>query len=507
MDLVRSQHRNLAIIFLLLLGVPLLFWPTSLSMITIWERSETFTHGFLIFPISTWLIWQRRDELALMMPQPNYRILPLLMGAGLGWFLAYSVDVQVVQQFALIAIIQLSIWILLGTAIIKAILFPLLYLYFAVPFGENLIPPLMEFTATFTVNMVELTGIPVYREGLFFTLPTGDWSVVQACSGIRYLIASFALGSLYAYLTYSSYRKRTLFIIASLIVPILANGMRAFLIVMMGHFSGMELAVGADHLLYGWFFFGIVIFILFWIGSFWRDPLPELPKPETATFSADATRSPLLKPSLYLLGTLTFWIGLGYYLTASPTDEFSSEQHQLISPEIDSWIKSNTESHWEPSVSGESTKLTQHYQQNQQQAILYIGYYAQQSQGREAAGSMNRMASLQPDPDSDMWRQLHNRMQSHQQKSYIETRIKRGNQQLLVWHWYRIGDYRATNRYQAKLLEVANKLIYRRHDASIIAVAVPIEESADSARQQLQDVIEPFESAAHRQLDSLNSTR
>ena len=90
-------------------------------------------------------------------------------------------------------------------------MFPLAFMLFAVPVGEFLVPPMMEFTADFTVAAIRLTGIPVFREGLFFTLPTGAWSVVEACSGVRYIIASLTLGCLYAYLSYVSYLKRSNF--------------------------------------------------------------------------------------------------------------------------------------------------------------------------------------------------------------------------------------------------------------------------------------------------------
>ena len=144
----------------------------------------------------------------------------------------------VVKQLAIVGLIFSAVWLVFGTAIIRALFFPLAFLIFAVPFGEDLIPSLMEFTAEFTVMMVRLTSIPVYQEGLFFSLPSGNWSVVQACSGIRYLIATVALGSLYAYLTYTQLKKRLFFILISFIIPVVANGLRAFMIVMIGHLSG-----------------------------------------------------------------------------------------------------------------------------------------------------------------------------------------------------------------------------------------------------------------------------
>ena len=113
--------------------------------------------------------------------------------------------------------------------------FPLLFLLFAVPFGEVFIAPLIEFTADFTVAAVQLTGIPVLRNGTRFDLPTGSWSVVEACSGVRYLISSVTLGCLYAYLTYRSTTRRALFVALSIVVPIIANGLRAYMIVMIGH--------------------------------------------------------------------------------------------------------------------------------------------------------------------------------------------------------------------------------------------------------------------------------
>ena len=83
-------------------------------------------------------------------------------------------------------------------------------------------------------STIRRTGIPVYREGLYFMLPSGNWSVVEACSGVRYIIASITLGVLYAYLTYRSAWRRVLFVLVSALVPVLANTGRAYIIVMPG---------------------------------------------------------------------------------------------------------------------------------------------------------------------------------------------------------------------------------------------------------------------------------
>ena len=286
-----------------------LFWPTVYSMVEIWERSETYAHGYFIFPITAWLLWRCRAALAQIQPATELRGLTLLALAGAGWLLADAGSVNVMAQYGFIAMLIAVVLTLLGWPFVRAALFPLLFLFFAVPVGEFLIQPLMGVTADFTVALLQLTGIPVYREGMFFSIPSGNWSVVEGCSGLRYLIASVTLGVLYAYLTYRSWRRRLLFTVAAIIVPILANSGRAYLIVMIAHLSDMKLAVGIDHFIYGWVFFGLVMLLLFWIGSFWREDdqgeAGAAISPSVARRQAPA--GPFLAAALAVLGVAALW--------------------------------------------------------------------------------------------------------------------------------------------------------------------------------------------------------
>lgn len=265
-----SPYRFL-MIALALLAPFALYFGTARSIVAIWNSSETFTHGYIILPISLWLIWRRRENFAALPPTPYWPALILLAMAGAAWLLARMGEVQVVQQYAFVAMLPLIALGVLGRRLAASLAFPLLFMLFAVPFGEIFIDPLIQFTAEFTVRAVQLTGIPVLRNGTRFELPSGSWSVVEACSGVRYLISSVTLGCLYAYLTYRSTRRRLLFIAIAIIVPVIANGLRAYMIVMIGHLSSMQLATGVDHLIYGWLFFGLVMFLMFWIGSYWRE--------------------------------------------------------------------------------------------------------------------------------------------------------------------------------------------------------------------------------------------
>ncbi len=252
----------------------LLYHGSLMSMVGIWLESDTFSHGFLVFPAVAFLIYRARDRLLALDPHPSWLGLLALVGCLALWFVAHVGSVQVAEQFAYVAALSAIAWALLGGRVMRVLAFPILFGFFAVPFGDFIIPTLMQFTAWFVVEAIELTGIPVFREGYMLSIPRGDFEVAKACSGIRYLIASVSLGTFYAYITFTSWKKRLAFVALAIVMPIVANGLRAFGIVMIAHFTNMEHAVGVDHLIYGWLFFGVLIFLMFWIGGRYADEPP-----------------------------------------------------------------------------------------------------------------------------------------------------------------------------------------------------------------------------------------
>src|SRR6266581_6001215 len=208
------------------------YGSTGLAMVSIWARSDTFAHGFIVLPIALWLVWRVRARIAAVTPHPSWWVLAPIAAAGFAWLMGELAAVNAVSQSAFTALLVLTVPAVLGTRVARVIAFPLGFMFFAVPIGEFLMPQLMSWTADFTVLALTLTGIPVYREGLQFVIPSGYWSVAEACSGVRYLIASLMVGTLYAYLVYRSPRRRLVFVGVSILVPIVANWLRAYMIVM-----------------------------------------------------------------------------------------------------------------------------------------------------------------------------------------------------------------------------------------------------------------------------------
>ena len=480
-----------------LIGAVLLFpflayWQTAASIVAIWDSSGTYAHGYVILPISLWLIWDRRADLVGVPVQPCWPALGLIAACGMLWLLGEMGEVQVVRHYAFVALLPLSALAILGLPMARRIAFPLAFLLFAVPFGDIFIDPLIQHTANFTVDALVATGIPVFREGNNFSIPSGNWSVVEACSGVRYLISSVTLGSLYAYLTYRSPWRRALFVLMSIIVPIFANGARAYMIVMMGHLSGMKLAVGVDHLIYGWIFFGIVMFILFWIGTLWREDrdAPGAAQHDTAAASAVEVRHAAPRQAalaaLAIIACVGIWPAYQYYLEKSAAKPLPVLLAPLAAPGAGAAAPAFAD--WKPVFAPATAELQQFFTQDAHTVGLTLLYYRMPPEGVKLVTSTNRMNA----PIDPSWLVTGSGVRDERIGASTrilqvrESRLMRGAQRIVVWHWYWIDGATTRNDYVGKLLQIRQKLLHGRDDGAAVMVAAAYDEDPETARAPLR---------------------
>ena len=456
-----------------LAGLLALYWQTAVSMVSIWTRSETFAHGYVIAPISLWLIWRIRKHLLVLTPRPQLFPCILLLGASLLWCGARMVDVAVLQQFAFVAMLPLTVWAVLGWQVSRVILFPLAFLLLMVPFGEVFLLPMMNFTADFTVAALRLSGMPVYREGLTFMIPSGQWSVVEACSGLRYLIASFTLGLLYAYLTYQSWLKRTLFTLVAILAPIIANGLRAYMIVMLGHYSDMKLAVGVDHLIYGWVFFGIVMLALYWFGAYWREDEPAAPPlPSTidvATGNARLWLLPLL--ACMALGPLAAsWLARSNPLPVVAPQLVPTEGWQVSAP-------STTDI--EPNFGHPAAIYRQNWHSPQAAEIgVFVAWYAGRAEETPLISSGNRPYTSKSEGEVE-WRLLQQTTVDSPLGPVRQMLVRGTSGTWLVQQVYWISGRFEANDYRAKLIQLWGRLNGHLGQGAAILAYVRVGESPE----------------------------
>lgn len=471
-----------------LLAIFAIYAETVRSIVSVWNSSETFAHGYIILPISLWLIWHRRETLRGIATTPYWPALLLLAACGFVWLLAELSDVQVVRQYAFVTMLLLSVPLVLGVPFSSAIAFPLMFLLLAVPFGEIFVTPLIDFTADFTVAALQATGIPVLRNGANFEIPSGSWSVVEACSGLRYLISSFTLGCLYAVLSYRSRVRQTAFVLLSIVVPILANGLRAYMIVMIGHLSDNKLAAGVDHLIYGWVFFGLVMFLMFWIGSLWREdkptvlmPQPQAPKSTRRLTSAAGT----VPAAISCVACVAIWPMYANYLDRAG---FNPSAVQLGSFES-RWQESTPFTAWRPSFFPASAELHRFFQRDVDRVGISVRFYRNQRYGAELISSSNRLVSAQ----DKHWQHVAttNRRESFDKRDLVvrEARILDGSAQILVWHWYWIDGAFTPSDYVGKLLQAKEKFLMRGDDGATVMVFAPYTANPEEARAAMRSFL------------------
>jgi exosortase A len=480
----QQQQWRLALpIFLLLLtGLGYLYFDTAKAIVSIWMRSETFTHGFVVPPIVVWLIWRQRQALSQLTPTPNATALVLIAGAAFAWLLGDLATIDAVMQLAFVSMVILLVPALLGLSVARAIAFPLVFLFFAVPIGEFAMPQLMEWTADFTVLALRLTGIPVFREGLQFVIPSGNWSVVEACSGVRYLIASLTVGTLFAYLNYQSTGRRVIFIAVSLVVPIVANWLRAYLIVLLGHLSGNKLAAGVDHLIYGWIFFGVVIMLMFMIGARWSEPEPGLTATNTnslkKTVAFSSFRIGLTAGALVVIFALP-----GIALRVIEQSDDTAAALQLVAPQsLSQWstVSATPGLSWQPAFHNPSAQLNTIYKLGDQAVGVYLGYFHHQGPDRKLVSSENALVKSK-DPH---WAQVSSGVRSidlRGKSNTVRTAELRGSaspgqaadERLTVWQIYWINGTLTSSDILAKAYTALYSLMGRGDDSAVIIVYAP----------------------------------
>ncbi len=236
-----------------------------------WQSDAAFSHGFLIVPVSLWLIWRCAAGPGDVRFVPSWiGVVALLLCAAL-WMVGRGAGVLVIEQFGVVLMIPALVLALVGWQATKILLFPLMFLLFAVPFGRALVPYLMEATADVATVALRWTGVPLFRSNMYISIPSGEFEVARACSGLNYVITGLVLGVLYAYVSYQGWRKRALCVAAFVVVPIVANGVRVYFTILVSHLTEMRFGPGTEHVTFGRVFFVMVMLAMFWIGRRWHD--------------------------------------------------------------------------------------------------------------------------------------------------------------------------------------------------------------------------------------------
>lgn len=248
-----------------------LYHDIALRLVRQWYDDPDFSHGFLVPLLSAYLAWDRRAEW-LSLPARPHPLGIAVLGAGLALLVMGLGGAELyLQRASFIVVLAGLVLLLAGPAFLRALAFPILFLFFMVPLPAIVVNavafPLQLLAAKTATFCLFNLGIPVLREGNVIALAGTRLEVAEACSGIRSLQALLALGSIFAYLSQPVGWKRWTLVLLSVPIAIAANAFRVSGTGVLAQYWGAAAAEGFYHTFSGWLIFVVALAMLVGCGA------------------------------------------------------------------------------------------------------------------------------------------------------------------------------------------------------------------------------------------------
>jgi exosortase A len=426
--------------------------------------SQDFSYGMAIVPISLFLTWRMRGRLLGLNNEASYLSLSgVVLGAGV-WFAGHITATASVMQLGVVIAGIFTVLSFIGFRIGRILWFPLFFLLMILPFGGWLTPYLTEWTANAVHVGLQIIGIPVFREGDEFVLPTGRWSVISACSGLRFVLSAVVLSSLFAHLNFRKLKVSLLFVIFTVLASILANWVRALLTVLTGHATHMKFGPGEEHLWFGWVVFGLVMWAVFWHASRWRDTDESdlvLPKQPPISMARESGSIVLLVAVLAISGVFSL---AAKSLVSTASDSLVSAftaQRVLTSTAIENIA-------YEPKFVGSSAMVKGAMPSGQSQFLVAL--FSGQANSVSMLSLPNQVT---PDDEAAEWklREIQTRTVLDLGFALREFVAVSAKGAYRVQYWYTVGGVHTVSPVKAKILTLKN-VLQGRGDASVLNLVV-----------------------------------
>ncbi len=464
MHIALRAWRPFALIIATMVAIIALYWQSYLPMVRMWSLA-TYQYGWLVFPISIVMLWHVRERINRTHLAPSWPGFAAVAAVVMLWTMAEAVSVQVIEFIAATLLVPAVVWAVGGTALLRAALFPLVFLVAAVPVGEAMIPALMRSTADIATWMLDLVGVPAFREGMFLTLPGGHFEVADVCSGLRYLLVGTVIAILFAYWNYNSLRKRVIFVTAVALSFIVANGIRAFIVMYIASATDMSIFAGRDHIIFGQILFIVLAFVLMYVGRRYSDDpdRSDASQREVTPHPHTLHWRPLI---IGLAVTVLVFGPFGRQLRAGSDSEATLPLPNIVLNDCQqepAWLPV-----WQPVLQSPAAESATTWRCGDTQISVYQAGYREQTQGKELVSSANELWPYD-------WRRntsttTRTLTVAGKELSAIEVFRNTQPSATLIWYWYDIEGMRTRNPYVVKILEALHALRLRTPDAALVMI-------------------------------------
>jgi exosortase C (VPDSG-CTERM-specific) len=238
-------NRRAFVLYLALLSI--CFFKPLLDLIKFAHNIELYSHIFLVPFVTGYLLWlNRKKGSAPAVTSPGLSGIFASAGAVLilgYWILRWNGWKPLLPDYLCVAIASFVCFILAGVAFFwgkerfRALLFPLLFLFFMAPLPDLVtgwIEIFFQYTSAEAASLLfGISQSPVLRDGLVFQLPGIVIEVAHECSGIRSSLVLFLTSLIGGYIFFRSKSHRAILALSIIPLAILRNGFRIFVIAML----------------------------------------------------------------------------------------------------------------------------------------------------------------------------------------------------------------------------------------------------------------------------------
>lgn len=462
------------------------YWPALVSLADSLTASEDYSFGLLLPVVSVYLVYLKWPNLRAQSWQPSwFGLVVIFCGFGL-YILGDLAAAFYFPPFSFIVVLTGLLWLSGGWSLVWELAFPLFLLFFMIPLPamvmKTLTLPLQMISSTLAAGMLQAIGIPALRQGNVIDLGVRQLQVVDACSGLRYILSLSALGLIYCYFYQRSFWKAAILLISLIPAAILANALR---VAAMGVFPALQ--EGFWHSFSGWLIFIFVFALLAavnWLLNYLSPPVsppaetPATAAPETSAVSRASYTSYLLAalvlvlvvgqvalrvahaPAVPLLQSFdNFPLNLGLY--QGRRDYLDQAMAKAVG--ADAYLEANYSSVDQGPVS------------------LWIAYF--ESQSKKVEG---RIHSPLICLTGSGWQILESRIEEVGPGLPVRYLLmEQGGSRQVVYYWYLQQGNWLASEYSSRLFMGWNGLIKRRNDGAIVRLITPAAPDVARARERL----------------------
>jgi exosortase len=251
--------------------IVMLYFRIVEQLILQWWNDPNYSHGFLIPLFSAFVLWKQRGRLTSIPAKTSWWGLAIVASALLILIVGnLGAELFLSRSSLLILFAGLFIYFR-GWAQFRVAFFAWGVLFLMIPLPAIIFNavalPLQFLASRIAGDLLAAVGVPVLRDGNTIQLPSMTLEVVDACSGIRSLVSLLAIAVMYGYFAESSIVRRTILVLFSIPIAVLANGVRIMGTGLLGQYWNPEKAQGFFHAFSGWVIFVLAITMLFLVSS------------------------------------------------------------------------------------------------------------------------------------------------------------------------------------------------------------------------------------------------